>query len=93
MAVRDADVSRPYIAAMWRMCERGKEFRFTSKPREALLVLRKRVGQHLQGDVALQLRVPRAVDVAHAARTKGRKDLVSAEVSARRESQRVARRL
>ena len=46
--------------------------------------LAKRGGQDLDGDVAIQLGVARAVDLAHAARAQGSDDFVWAEFIARR---------
>ena len=42
-------------------------------------VLRERRGQHLDRDVAVELRVARAIDLAHAARADGAGDLVGAD--------------
>ena len=45
------------------------------EPREPVRIGRKQLGQHLDGDVAVQPRVARAVDLAHAARADRRQDL------------------
>ena len=37
------------------------------------------LGQDLDGDLAIELRIPRAVDLAHAAGAEGREDLVGTE--------------
>ena len=50
-----------------------------SGPRESVRVYASHtLGQHLQGDVAMQFRVARAVDLAHAARPERGDDLVGA---------------
>ena len=46
------------------------------------------VGQHLDGDRPIQARVPRPIDLAHAARAEGGVDLVGAEGGAGRERHR-----
>ena len=46
------------------------------------------LGQHLDGDVASEPRVPRPIDLAHPARAERRQDLVGAEAGAGGESQR-----
>ena len=45
-----------------------------------------RLGQDLERDVAVEPRVARAVDLAHAARAEGRDDLVRAEAGPLRET-------
>ena len=62
---------------------RGRErLRFPPKPREAIWIGGERVGQDLDRDGAIQLRVPRAVDFTHAAGAERRQDLVRAEACA-----------
>ena len=46
----------------------------------------KAVGDDLDRDVAIQLRVARAIDLAHAARAEGGFDLIRTKESADRES-------
>jgi hypothetical protein len=46
-----------------------------------------RVGQDLQGDVAIQLRIARPIDLAHAASPEGRQDLVRTQAGTGTESQ------
>lgn len=65
-----------------RMVERREGFGFTMQPRDALGVERERLRQRLDGDVALQLRVPRAIDAPHAPLTDEGRDLVRAELRA-----------
>ena len=59
------------------------EFCFTLKPSEAICVLRERLRQDLNGDGARQLRVPCAVDLAHAARAERREAFIRAETNPR----------
>jgi hypothetical protein len=65
-----------------RMRERGDGLRLPLEPREGCGVRGERLGQDLDRDVAIQLRVARSVDLAHAACTKQRDDFVRAEASA-----------
>ena len=50
-----------------RMVQRREDFRFALEAREALGSARQRLGQHLDRDLALQLGVGGAIDLAHAA--------------------------
>ena len=65
------------------MIERGQDLRFALEAREPLGIRRKRVGQDLQRDVALQAGVARAVDLTHAAGAKDCADLIDSEARAR----------
>ena len=58
------------------MIERGEQLRFALEPRQAVRIERELRGQHLQGDFAIQLRVARAIHLAHGARTKRGDDFV-----------------
>ena len=51
------------------MIERHQDLCFAGKPRQPIGIVHERLGQDLQGDVALQLRVVRAIDLSHAALT------------------------
>ena len=53
-------------------------------------VCHEHVGQDLDGDVAIEPRVPRLIDLAHAAGAEGGDDLVRAEASAGNEGQTLA---
>ena len=64
------------------MIERRERLRFARETREAIGVERERLGQHLDRDVAIELRVRRAIDLAHAARADGGDDFVGSEASA-----------
>ena len=61
------------------MIERGEDLRFALEPRETIGIARECVRQDLQRDVAIELRVARAIDLAHAAGTERRDDFVEAE--------------
>ena len=75
-------VLEPVDGADVRMIERGEHLRFALKPREPLGIGRERVGQDLQRDVATELRVARAIHLAHPARAEQADDLVDAERAA-----------
>ena len=53
-----------------RMVQRREHLRFAAEPREPIGIVGERVGQDLDRDVAIQLRVARAIDLAHAARAE-----------------------
>jgi hypothetical protein len=65
-----------------RMIERSEDLRFTAEASDAVGISGETRGQEFQRDVAIQLRVARAVHLAHAACAEGREDLVGAEASA-----------
>ena len=71
-----------------RMVERREDFGFALEAREPVGVGRERRRQDLDRDLALQLRVGRAIDLAHAAFADLRGDLVDAEARAGSEGQR-----
>ena len=50
-----------------RMVQRRENARFPFEPREASRIVRQCARQKLDGDLTPELRVPRAVDLAHAA--------------------------
>ena len=74
---------------MFGMIQRRERLRFALEAGEPLGVAGERVGQDLDRDVAIQLRVARAIDLAHAAGPKGGEDLVRAEANAGQEGQRL----
>jgi hypothetical protein len=59
--------------------QRGEQLGFAPEPREPLRVVDNGRRQELQGDVALQSRVARAVDFSHAAGAERGDDLVGAD--------------
>ena len=61
------------------MVERRQHLRFALEPREPFGIVRRTVRQDLDGDVAIELRVAGAVDLAHAARADRRDDFVRAK--------------
>ena len=83
------DHERPYASAFLeavnrrdvRMIQRREGLGFTRETGEPVLVTRQEIGQHFDGDVAIQLRVMGAIDLAHAARADQRDDFVRTEAS------------
>ena len=59
-----------------RMIQRGEHFRFALESREPIASAATTAGRTLDRDLALQLRVGRAIDLAHAARADLRGDFV-----------------
>jgi len=59
-----------------RMVQRGDRLRLALKPLAELVVPGQRRRDHLDGDVAVQARVTRPVDLSHAAGAERRDDLV-----------------
>src|SRR5258705_13903220 len=72
-------VFEPVDAANVRMVQGGEELSFALEPREPLRVLSHRGQQHLDRDVAIQLRVARAIHLAHPTRPKQGDDFVRTE--------------
>ena len=67
---------------MW-MVQRRERLRLALEPRQALGIGREGLRQHLQGNLAVQPRIARAIDLAHPARAEGGDDFVGAETGAR----------
>ena len=65
-----------------RMIERRDDLRLALETFLPLRVARESFGQDFDGDLALQLAVASAIDLTHAARSDGRKDLVVPQVTA-----------
>jgi hypothetical protein len=65
-----------------RMVQGGEDFGFALEACQALGVSRHRLWQHLDGDLALQVGVGGAIDLAHAACAEGGQDLIRAEARA-----------
>ena len=76
-------------AADVRMIQRRERLRFTLKAGDPLGISDERVRQDLDRHVAIQRRVARSVDLAHAAGPEGGEDLVRAEAGAGAEGQTV----
>ena len=70
-----------------RMIQRGQRLGFALEARQALGIVRERLGQDLDRDVAVQLRIARAIDLSHAPFADRRGDFVDAETRAWGESQ------
>jgi hypothetical protein len=68
-----------------RMIQRCHDLRFTFEPRQPLGISGEQLRQDFDGDIAIELRVAGAVDLAHAAGPDGSEDLVRAESSAGQE--------
>jgi hypothetical protein len=68
---RDRDAAGVFLEPMHGrnvgMVEGGEHFGFAAKTRDALGIGGDIGGEHFDGDVALQARVPRPVDLAHSA--------------------------
>ena len=69
------------------MVERGEDFRFALEPGDPIGIRCQRRRQDLQGDLALQLRVRRAVYLDHAAHADLGDDFIRAEASTRSQGQ------
>ena len=67
---------------MLRMVQRREDLRFALETRQAIGITGEGIGQDLERDVALQLRVLRAIDLAHPAGADLGGDLVDAEAGA-----------
>ena len=74
-------VLQPVNGCDVRMIQRGKDFRFALQPRHSFRVSRERLGQDLDGDVAIEPPVARPIHFAHAALSQQRDDFVRAEAS------------
>jgi hypothetical protein len=64
------------------MVERGEHLRLAFEARKPVGIERVALRQDLQRDVAIELRVTRAIHLAHPARTNRRKYFVRAEAGA-----------
>ncbi len=69
-----------------RMIERGEELRLALEPQPAVGLECEQLGQDLQRDVAIQLRVARAVHLAHSADTQRADDMVGTDSMTRGEA-------
>jgi hypothetical protein len=65
-----------------RVIEGGEHLRFAPEARETIRIARKRVGQHFQRDLAIELQVTCAIHLAHAARAEGRQNFIGTEARA-----------
>jgi hypothetical protein len=64
------------------MIQRSENLRFPLEAREPIRIEREQFGQDLQRDITIELGVPRAIHLAHAARAKGASDFVRADSGA-----------
>ena len=60
------------------MIERGEDLCFAREPREPIGIECKPLGEHLQGDVAIEFRVASPIHLPHGARPERRDDLIGA---------------
>ena len=81
-----ADSSRPWMCRDVGVVERRQGLGFAGESRDALCIGGEHLRQDLDCDAAIELRVSRAVHLAHAARSEGSDDFVRAESSARCET-------
>ena len=65
---------------------KGTDLRLAFEARDALDIRREKLGEDLQGDVAIELSIERQIHLAHAARTKRGCDFIRPESSAGREA-------
>ena len=72
-----------------RMIQRRQSLRFALEAREAVGVVRERLRQDLDRDVAIQLRVASPIDLSHPAFADRRSDVVDAEARAGSKGQRL----
>ena len=63
-----------------RVVERREHLRLAREPRDALRIMRDDVRQDLDGDITVQLRIARAIHLAHAAFAHLGEDLVGARL-------------
>ena len=65
-----------------RVVQGGEDLRFAAKARQALWIVTDGGGQSLERNLAPEIRVPRAVHLAHPADAEQRHDLVRAKARA-----------
>jgi hypothetical protein len=66
-----------------RMVQSGQDLSLAPEPRQPLGIRCERLRQHLDGHVAIELAVPRAVHLSHPASPERGEDLVGAQARAR----------
>src|SRR6185503_11429003 len=64
------------------MIEGGQYLRLAAKPCQPIGIVGESVGKNLQRDIATELRIPRAIHLAHSAFAKLREDFIGSEASA-----------
>ena len=72
------------------MIEGRQGLRFAGEPDEPFGVAREEIEQHFDRDIAIERRIARAIDLAHAARPERSQDLVGAESGTGGEGQALA---
>ena len=78
-----ARVFQPVDGADVRMIQRGEQLRFATEPRDTIGVLRKRVREDLERDVASQCGIAGPIHFAHSPGADRCQDFVRAEAHAR----------
>jgi hypothetical protein len=68
------------------MRQRRNGLRFAFEARQTVRIRREQLRQHLDRDVAIELRIARAIDLAHAPCTNGGDDFVGAEACSQRQA-------
>ena len=81
-ALTPSAVLEPVDGRDVRMIQRREDFRFALEPRHSFRVSRDRLWQDLDGDIAIELRVARAIYLAHATGAEGGDNLVRTEARA-----------
>src|SRR5215472_4729583 len=81
--MRAAAVLKAVDCSDVRMIERGEHLRLALEPRKTVGVGCERVRQNLESNLAIQLGITGAIDLAHAARADLGDDFVGAETCAR----------
>lgn len=66
------------------MIQRRKNLSFTLETRQTIGIVCECVGENFDSNVPAQIRVPRPIDLPHAALSDGRQDFESAEFAASR---------
>ena len=64
------------------MIQRREHLGLALEPREPFRILGERAGQNLQRDVAVELRIARAVNLAHSARPNGGDHFIRTDANA-----------
>jgi hypothetical protein len=64
------------------MVQRGQRLRLSLEAHQAIGIGREQLGQDLDGDIAVEVRIARAIDLAHAARAEGGDEFMGAKTGA-----------
>ena len=69
------------------MIQRGADFRLALEAKQPFGIAGKGLGQELQRDIAIELRVARAIDLTHPAHADAGDDFIGTEACAGRQGQ------